>query len=394
MSYNSPENTPAEQPQAQATASRPVSIGLPASSSASERRFPITPEAANMLTERGYTVIMESGASAPIHYSDNRYTRSGVKVAGREEALGCDIVIHLAPLPPQDAKKMKRGAMLLTLFDHKNYSDDVLHHLLERCITAIAIDCIKDRNGNMPFHDTLSEINGRAATAIASSLLADAVYGKGILIGGVAGIAPCEVTIIGSDIAARAAARSALGLGATVRMFDNDTYRMRSAIMESGNGIIGSAIYPHVLENALRSADVVIATEYDQRSIIDAGMVEMMKRRAIAFDLSTSNGKAFPSLPTMNLAEAMGQCPRPTAGRVCYINAGNAVPRTAAMALSNTFLSMFDDIERCDGITNALKMLPGMRPAVFTFMGKAVNARLASEAGIRYSDINIFLSLS
>ena len=122
MSYNSPENIPAEQPQAQATANRPISIGLPASSSATERRFPITPEAANILTERGYTIIMESEASAPIHYSDNRYTRSGVKVAGRAEALGCDIVIHLAPLSYQDVKKMRRGAMLLTLFDSKNYS--------------------------------------------------------------------------------------------------------------------------------------------------------------------------------------------------------------------------------------------------------------------------------
>lgn len=394
MNHKSPENIPAEQLQAQATASRPISIGLPASSSADELRFPITPEAASILTERGYTIIMESGASSPIHYSDNRYTRSGAKVGGREEALGCDIVIHLAPLPPQDVKKMRRGAMLLTLFDPKSYSGDVLSILLERGITAIAIDCIKDDNGNTPFHDTLSEINGRAAIAIASSLLANPVYGKGILIGGVAGVTPCEVTIIGSDIAARAAARSASGLGATVRMFDNDTYRMRSAIAESGNSIIGSAIYPHVLENALRSADVVITTEYDQRNVIGSGMVETMKRRAIALDLSTSDGKAFPSLPTVNLAGAINADIRPTSSRVCYINAGNAVPRTAAMALSNMFLSMFDNIESCESITNVLKMRPGMRPAVFTFMGKVVNARLASEAGIRYSDINIFLSLS
>lgn len=394
MSYNSPENIPAEQPKAQATANRPVSIGLPASSSATERRFPITPEAANILTERGYTIIMESKASAPIHYSDNRYSRSGVKVAGRAEALGCDIVIHLAPLSSQDVKKMRRGAMLLTLFDSKNYSGNVLQNLLERGITAIAIDYIKDSNGNMPFLDMLSEINGRAAIAIASSLLANPVYGKGILIGGIAGVAPCEVTIIGSDIAACAAARSALGLGATVRMFDNDTYRMRSAIKESGNSIIGSAIYPHVLENALRSADVVITTEYNQRNVVDSGIVDIMKRRAIAFDLCTNDGKAFPSLPTVNLAEAINSGPTTTASRVCYINVGNAVPRTAAMALSNTFLSMFDNIESCDGITNALKIQPGMRPAVFTFMGKVVNARIASESGLRYSDINIYLSLS
>lgn len=393
MRYSQPIDTPAEQSAMQATARRSITIGLPAAASVSERRFPITPEAANMLVERGYTVKMEGGAATPIHYSDNRYMRAGATITGRDEALGCDIVIHLAPLSLQDAKKMRRGATLLTLLDIRNYSGGVLRELLDRGITAIAVDLIEDSKGYAPFLDILSEINGRAAIAIASSLLANPVHGKGILLGGITGIVPCEVTIIGSDIAACAAARSALGLGAIVRMFDNDVYRMRSAIAESGNGIIGSAIHPHVLENALRSADVVIATRYDRHSVIDSSMVDIMKRKVLIFDLTPSPGNIFPSLPTVNLAEATTADNGCTA-RVCYTNAGNAVPRTAAMALSNTFISMFDDIESCDGMTNALKMLPGMRPAVFTFMGKVVNARLAHESGIRHSDINLFLSLS
>ncbi len=395
MSYNNPVDTPAEQPQATATSQRALSIGLPASSCVHERRFPLTPEAVNVLVERGFDVKMEYGASATIHYTDNQYARAGASVVDRDETLRCDIVIHLATLNRHDIKKMRRGAMLLTLLNVNDYKEESVRELLDRGIMAIALDLIEDGKGNTPFFDILSEIDGRASIAIASSLLADSIHGKGILLGGVSGIVPCEVTILGSGIAACAAACSATGLGAMVRMFDNDVYRLRAATRELGSSIIGSALHPNVLQNALRSADVVIATESGCRYEIDAEMVGVMKRRVVTFDLSGTHGKVFPSLPTVDLADATpSDSASATASRVCYINAGSAVPRTAAMALSNTLITMFDDISACDGTNNVLKLLPGIRSAVYTFLGKIVNARLASKMGMRHVDINIFLSLS
>lgn len=388
--------TPLEQPAETATARRRFTIGLPRSNSHAERRFPLTPEAVNILVERGFTVKMERGAADVIHYTDNRYSRCGAAIVDRAATLQCDIVIHLAPLSVSDVAMMRRGAMLLTLFHTPvKYTRPLVDSLMKRGIMAIALDLVvEEPRGHAPFADILSEIDGRASIAIASALLADATRGKGILLGGVAGIVPCEVMILGSGIAARAAARSAIGLGASVRMFDNDTYRLREAIERLGAGVAGSAQHPHVIDNALRSADIVVATQTDTPVVIDSQRVELMKRGVITFDISDSQGSTFPSMPTIDLAVARS-CDNTLDGhRVCYVNAGSAVPRTAAMALSNTLIDMLHDVMTCEGMNNALKLTPGLQGATLTFSGHAVNPEIARIAGCRPTDLALFLQLS
>lgn len=388
------EYTPVEQPVATASSRRSITIGLPKGNSQAERRFPLTPEAAEMLVERGYIIKLEHDAATGIHYSDNNYSRCGVQIVERDETLHCDIVLHLAPLSPAEIRKMRRGALLLTLLHADRQTRESVNALLERGIMAIAIDLIKDERGNTPFADILSEVDGRTAIALASSLLADATNGKGILLGGVAGITPCETVILGSGIAALAAARSAAGAGALVRMFDNDVYRLRSASQEFGANLITSVLHPRVLLNALRSADVVIATDITPVHTITADTVNEMKRGVIIFDLNHDNGAAFPSLPAIDAATIAGNNRQSHSSPICYNNLGNAVPRTAAMALSNTFLTLFDRIVECDGINNTLKLLPGLQCAAYTFMGKVVNQRIAHNIGIRHVDISLILSFS
>lgn len=366
-------------------------IGLPAVDNSTERRFPLTPEGAGLLTEAGFRVKLQQGASSSIHYTDNRYMKAGAEIVSRPTALACDIVIHLAPPAPADIRQMKRGAMLLGLFNPAGITADAVKELLRRHVTTIALHRITDRDSHTPFADILAEIDGRAAMALCSSLLARPDHGKGILLGGVAGIIPCEVTMIGSGIAARAAAASAIGLGATVRMLDNDVYRLREATVTAGPGIITSSIHPHVLENALRSADVVIATEVSPRYTVDSSMVDVMKKGVIVMDLNPDESQAFPSLPKIDIIRAAGAS---FTERVCYTGIGNAVPRTAAMALSNTLLPMMNRIARCESITDAARLLPDLHKAVYTFMGKAVDPAVAKIAGTRPMDINLLLNCS
>lgn len=389
--------TPLEQPIEVITAKRRVTIGLPAASSATERRFPMTPEGAAMLCERGFELKMEGGAASSIHFSDDAYRRGGVKIVERREALGCDIVIHLPAISPADAGCLKPGAVLLSLLHAEHQTPAAVRLLLQRHIISIALDLVEDGNGNRPFEDILSEVDGRAAMAIASSLLADPVCGKGILLGGVAGIVPCEVTIIGSGIAARAAARSAIGLGATVRMFDNDVYRLRDALHEIGEqNIIGSSLHPRVFAHALHSADVVIATATRYPVEISIAAVDEMKRGVIAFDLAHCGRESvFPSLRCVDLAMATAaDCSPAQQVRTCYVHAGSAVPRTAAMALSTTLLTFFDEVTVCNGLPNALKFNKGLSRAAYTFMGKPVNPEIAAMMGLRTIDITLFLQFS
>lgn len=383
--------SPQPQPAPAATARRRFSIGLPAC--AADNRFPLTPEAAGQLVDAGFVIRMQSDAAAPIHYGDDTYARRGVDITDRAAALRCDIVIHTAPPSLRDIDDMRRSAMLLTLSSPHTTPPEVYRRLIARGIVTIALDLITDDAGNHPFADILSEIDGRAAMVLAASMMADA-RGKGILPGGIAGVIPCEVTVIGSDIAARGAARSASGLGAIVKMFDNDTYRLRDAMQQLGQHVIGSTLHRRVLDTALRTADIVIVTPGCNSVTIDADTMAVMKAGVITFDLTRGTpAGAFASLPQVFL-DSPGSSRIPLDRRVCIRNTGNAVPRTAAMALSDTLLTMLRDVVSCEGVTNALKLSPGLQGAALTFLGQATNADVARAAGVRHTDIKFFLQFS
>ncbi|MFG6391809.1 MAG: hypothetical protein K1V76_05830 [Candidatus Amulumruptor sp.] len=392
----SSEYTPLEQPASVATASRGFTIGVPACRHEGERRFPLTPEGASRLIERGFRVKIESGASAPIHYTDNQYLRAGCDVVSRSEALQCEIVIHLSPLDMPDVRHLRRGSLLLTLLSTELVSKEYIKALMEKHTVAIALDLIEDEHGHRPFADILAEIDGRAAMAMAASLLADSEHGKGILLGGIAGINPCEVVILGSGIAAVSAARTATGMGAIVRMFDNDVYSLRHASRELGASLITSAMHPRVISGALHTADVIIATPTSDSSYtIDSEEAMLLKRGVLTFDLTDRGMSPFPSMQPIDLARAdSNKCRRPDGWRACYIHAGSAVPRTCAMALSNTLMTMLTSVCTCDGVHNALKLLPGLRKAAYLFLGKLVNEEIGEKTGIRALDINLYLTLS
>lgn len=395
MSITDTQHTTEPQAASVATPKRRFTIGLPATPAGSaERRFPLTPEGVRMLADRGFAVMLEAGAAAPIHYSDAAYTRCGAQTVSRTQALGADIVISLTTPSPSDIAAMRRGAMLLTLLGTGTLTRPAAAAMLERGILAVAADLIADDHGHLPFADILSEIDGRAAIAMASSLLADSNTGKGILLGGIAGIIPCEVTIIGSGIAAVAAARSALGLGAIVKMFDDNAYSLRAASRDLGPAVIGSALHEKVLYSALRSADViVVSSAVPAGTAVQADAVDSLKKGVLAFDLTPHPGAFFPALPHVSLADRLTAEPDATQRRVCFTNAGNAVPRTAAMALSNCFITMLRSVVTCEGLTNALRLTPGLRRGVITFFGKITNPDVARLMRSRASDIDIFLQL-
>lgn len=393
MTTSDPSLTPLESPQIVDTLRRRLSIGLPAAADGSERRFPLTPEAAGRLVENGYRVVIQRGAGKPINYTDEQYAASGTEITSRQEVLTSDIVISMAALTADDVSRLRQGAMLITLLNRAIGSPNTIAKLLSRKIITIALDLVTDRDGNTPFADILAEIDGRASIALASSLLADPSRGKGILLGGVAGVIPCEVTIIGSGIAGIAAARSASGLGAMVRMFDDNVYSLRRASDKLGASVITSVLHPKVLSGAFRSADVVvIATDGFKAG---EALTASMKRGVVVFDLSSAPGKAFPSMRAVDLAAVAATDPSASLlGRLCLINAGSAVPRSAAMALGNSLLTLLSNLGSCDTPTAFIRNNPAISRATLTFYGQPVNPVMARAAGLGNVDISIFLTLS
>lgn len=380
------EIIPLEQAVSEIVERRRFSIGLPSGSGFGERRFPVTPEGAAQLTERHIRVCMESGAGNPINYADSAYVRSGVEITSRSDVFRADVVISTAPLLPCEAKLMRRGAMLLTLLKSVNSNLNYARSLMEAGVNVIAADLIA-HNGHRLVADILHEIDGCASLAIASSLLTDPVHGKGILLGGVTGIVPCEVTVIGSGMGAIAAAHNALGLGAMVHMFDNDLYSLRSASRVLNHRVITSALHPHVLHGALRGSDIVVVTPTASPVRIDADMADDMKKRVMVFDLTATPGLTFPSIPVINLADKTDKALEASRERACYTNVGCRVPRTAAMALSNALVANIETVNAALGSVG--NMPQALRPALLFLWGKCVNSTLAEALGIRAINLNL-----
>lgn len=376
---------------------RRFTLGLPVSRKKPFTMTVCTPEGVSMIVSQGIEVVIERGVGESIHYEDTRYARAGARVSSRTEAFGCDVVLYSAIPRPEEISCLKPHSILLTLGCQGNeISRPVQQLLMERHITVIALDRVRDRRGLYPLADILEEASGRASITAATSLLANPATGKGILLGGVAGVNPCEVVILGTGMAALAAARSVIGLGGMVRLFDSDPYCLRTAISELGPAVIGSALHPVVLGHALSSADVIVVTRIARRFRIDESVVEQMKKGVILFDLSARYGISgmFPTLECHEVAEALEQGIAP-GSNICFINPVSAVPRTAAMAMTNDIIPIIDRLfGGGQGLVNVLKTDSGLRSSVLFYRGRTVSRELADTLGIKWVDINLLLSFS
>lgn len=380
------------QPADTATRRRRLTVGFPSSADSGELRFPITPEGVAQLSALGLTVYVETGAGSPIHYSDARYAEAGAVVGKRAESLAADIVVSLAPLSVADTSLLRKGAMLMSLLGQGALSAEFVRCLLLRHVTYVALEKILSGQNQRPFADILLETDGRVAMAVASAVLLRPEFGKGILLGGVTGVIPCEVVVIGSGIGARAAAASAIGMGAQVKILDNDIYGLRAATLSLGTAVATSVLQPHVVDNALRSADVVIASPAAGFSGFTSAQLGNAKKGVVLIDLSPLSVSMFPTEKQVPITYAQ---PRQNpGGRVCFRSIGNAAPRTAAMALSNTILSLFSKLSSLDGVLSLVRADAGLQAAVCTFMGKAVSSDFAALAGVRPLDLNLLLSCS
>ncbi|MCF0218174.1 MAG: hypothetical protein HUK14_00180 [Muribaculaceae bacterium] len=372
-----------------------ITIGLPRCLSSNARLFPLTPESVGMLVEHGFRVLIEEKAAMPLRYPDTRYSHHGAEIVSRSEAFKADIVIHLAPVTSIEVGLMRRNSTLMTLRTPSGDDPAALAMLTKLNITALALNRVIDAHQQRPFHNILSEVDGYAAIVLGAALLSDPAAGKGILLGGALGVVPCEVLIIGGGIAGRTAARAALGQGAIVRLFDTDTYRLRMTQIELDKRVICSDLNPHVLTNAMRSADLVIATDTQTPITIDSSLVEVAKRGALFFDLNSARGDSFNSLPAIDACD--GDAIRSAMlkeQRFCLTSPGSRVARTAAMTLSNALFALLDSIKRAGDISSLLHIHRGIRQGVYTYRGKVVDAELAHATGAQRIDLEILLSMS
>ena len=386
---------PREEQIERAVGRKQMSIGMPHDYRDGEKRIALTPEAVKILTDAGHEVFMERGAGTEAGFADVDYSNNGAVVSDVPETVfGCDIVIKIAPFTQQEASRLRGGQTVISFMNAATLGEDTLSVMMRKRVTAMASEIIKDSDGMLPVMESMSEISGITSVLLASEYLSTTSGGKGVMLGGVTGVTPTEVIIIGANTAGEYAARAALGLGAIVKVFDTSVHRLRNFQNLLGQRLYTSTFHPQVLQKALKSADVLIGALSTDILMpwfyVTEDMVQGMKRGSVIIDLSVDTGGCVETAEPRALKDPIYE-----KHGVIHFSAWNLpsrVPKTASIALSNVFRPLMQDIADAGGVTPMLKFNNGLRSGVYIYNGILTNEVLGQKFGILSKDINLLLA--
>jgi len=373
-----------------------LSIGIPKENQTEEKRVSLTPETVSLLVSAGYRILFEAGAGLSINYSDSYYAESGAEIVETAtEVFQADLILKILPPTLGEVQMMRaRTTVFSFLYLHK-LSRPLLDLMSEKKINALAYELIYDETGVSPFVTSISEIEGTSSITLAAELLSNAHGGKGILLGGIPGISPTEVVIVGAGVAGTMAARAALALGAVVKVFDDDILKLRNIRHELGNSLFTSTLQPNVLRNVFRSADVVIGVmQYINKTHffrISEDLVREMKRGSLIIDLRMAQGGCFETTMEACLPDHPAIFEKHGVLHFCEMSLSARVARTASIALSNIFVSLFTGMEDCGGVAHFARFDRGFASGFYMYAGKMVNSYVANQFNLPVADIGLFL---
>jgi alanine dehydrogenase len=369
-------------------------IGIPKENDIYESRVPLTPEAVEVLVNAGHLVYIERGAGMSANYFDTDFSEKGGLIVDTADVYKADIVLKIAPLTLQEIGFLKENQIIISSLHFRDYSGEYIRGLMQKKATAISMEKIKDKFDCYPVVRGMSEIAGNTAVLIAAEYLSNANKGKGVMLGGITGITPTEVVILGSGTAAESAARAALGLGAFVKIMDSSIYKMERLQHNLGVKLYTSVLHPQVLKKALKSADVVIGAmhfdEMDLRFLVTEDIVAIMKKGSVIVDISIDQGGCFETSECRTQGDPVYT--KFDVIHYCVPNIPSRVARTASIALSNVLSPLLLEVAGSGGIVSMLKTDLGLRHGVYIYNGILTNNTIGNQLGIPSKDINLLMA--
>jgi alanine dehydrogenase len=368
-------------------------IGIPKETSYQERRICLTPDAVNSLVAHGHRVMIESGAGLSSSYSDQEYSDAGAEVTqDPKKVFGCPIILKVEPPTMKEIEMIQPKTILISAIQIKTQKKEYFLALQQKRITALAFEFIRDEDGSYPAVKSLSEIAGTASVLIAAELMINQHFGKGLLFGNITGVAPTEVVIIGSGTVAEFAARTALGLGASVKVFDNSINKLRRLQNNLNQRIFTSTLQPKALLKALRRCDVAIgAMKGKDRTpvVVTETMVEHMKRGAVIVDVSIDTGGCFET-------SEITTHEKPTFIKnnvihYCVPNIPSRYSKTASLSISNILTPYLIQMAEDGGLESALRCNRGLKNGVYFYHGILTNKSISDWFDLPHSDINLIV---
>ncbi len=371
-------------------------IGIPKETSFQENRVPLTPQAVAVLVNNGNRVVVEHQAGLESSFTDNDYSEAGAKIAhGKEEVFESDLILKTAPVSHEELDLLKDGQIIISPIHIPSLSKEHLQKCLEKKIIGIAIGNIKDDAGYYPIVRSMSQIAGVQSIHIASRYLGNNDQGNGILMGGIAGVPPANVVIIGAGMVGEYACRTALGCGAQVKVFDNSIYKLMRLQRTVGQSVYTSVINPDELTLALKDADVAIGALKMQKGVIPMvvteNMVKSMRPGSIVIDVSIDNRGCFEtsSLTTHQDPVYMMH----DVIHYCVPNIASGVSKTASTAISNILMPLLLSVtETTGGTDHLIENKPGLLSATYMYKGKLTSKALSRKFNLKFTDLNLIFS--
>ncbi|HCA82786.1 MAG: alanine dehydrogenase [Flavobacteriales bacterium] len=367
-------------------------IGIPRETSFQENRVALVPDAVALLVSNGHRVLVETNAGKASNFSDNEYSEAGAQIAyDTAEVYKADIIMKVAPPSSEEIALMQPRQTLISALQLSVQPKDTLKKLMSKKITAIAWEHIRDEEGIFPVVRSMGEIAGTASILIAAEYLSKTNNGKGMIMGGVAGISPTEVVILGAGTVGEYATRSALGLGAIVKVFDSSLYRLRRLQNDLGVRLNTSILQPRALEKSLKTADVVIGAIRAKGGrtpcVVSETMVDNMREGTVLIDVSIDQGGCFETSRVTTHTNPVFD--RNGVIHYCVPNIPSRVPRTASIALSNIFGPLMIAIGDKGGSDKLIRSDLGFRAGVYILNGTLTNPILGEAFGLPYKDIDL-----
>ena len=372
-----------------------LKVGVIGEQDVNETRIPLSPQGVEQLVDAGHQVFIEKDAGTGSRFSSHNFSEAGALVlAEKEKIFEADILLKVSPLSEAEIGLLRTGQTLISSLHLATRNESYFRALMKKKTTAIAFELLQDDYQEFPVLRSMCEIAGTVSVGIGSRYLSTFDSGKGILLGGISGITPSEVLILGAGTAAEYATRTALGMGAVVKVFDPVIPRLRTLKHRIGQEIFTSVMHPPVLKKALKTADLVISTlqRLHRKSfyIVPEDMVMVMKKGSVLLDMHIDQGSSF---ETGRLTTPSDPVYREH-GVIHYMvpNITAQVGRTASIALSNVLIPLLLDKGRCGGIQEQIMENQGVRQGVYLYNGILTHEMIGSYFGIPFKDINLLLA--
>ncbi|MDQ2721093.1 MAG: alanine dehydrogenase [Bacteroidota bacterium] len=370
-------------------------IGIPKETSFQENRIALTPDAVSVLIANGHQVVMETKAGEGASYSDRDYSEAGAKIASdKKEVFECDTLVKSAPISEEEIAFLKPNQFIISPIHVTAMKREILEQMMEKKITALSFENLKDDSGHNPIVRSMSEIAGSAVMLIAGQYLSNANHGKGVLVGGISGIPPTKVIIIGAGIVGEQTARTALAMGASVKIFDNSIYRLKRLQNNIGLRLYTSVIEPGILSKQLKTCDVAVgalaASGGRTPIVVTEEMVSRMRAGSVIVDVSIDHGGCFETSKITSHTTPVFR--KFDVIHYCVPNIPSGFARTASQAISNVLMPLMLEMADDGGFENLVWYKINIRSGIYLFKGALTNFHLSERFDLKFTDLNLLIA--